>query len=215
MSRRATWCVGGTVNGKFILKAVPDNGGSLLTYRCSCGEVSTTHSSNIKTQRGCRFCWSTRRVKHGYGSNRSKEYNAWNAIIQRCTNPNKPEYKHYGRRGIGIDPKWRHNFKQFLADVGLAPSASVEIDRIDNDLGYVPGNVRWTTRRVQTRNTRVNRWLSLDGRQQVVSDWAVETGISAATIRRRLNSGWTVRRALTERPLNVGMRARSMKMEAP
>lgn len=33
-------------------------------------------------------------------------YQCWNAMIQRCTNPNNPGWKHYGGRGITVSPRW-------------------------------------------------------------------------------------------------------------
>lgn len=50
---------------------------------------------------------------------------------------------------------WRMSFDTFLAHIGLPPSALHQIDRINNNKGYVPGNLRWATR-VQNCNNRRN-----------------------------------------------------------
>lgn len=47
-----------------------------------------------------------------------------------------------------------------MADVGKRPPGTT-LDRIDNNKGYEPGNVRWTTRLVQSRNRR-NVWPQAD-----------------------------------------------------
>ena len=49
---------------------------------------------------------------------------------------------------------WIGSFETFLRDVGMRPSDAHSLDRIDNDRGYEPGNVRWATRAEQSRNTR-------------------------------------------------------------
>jgi hypothetical protein len=45
-------------------------------------------------------------------------------------------------------------FSGFIEDVGMRPSKKHSLDRIDNDLGYFPGNCRWTDRSTQCKNKR-------------------------------------------------------------
>lgn len=78
----------------------------------------------------------------------------WCAIKQRCTNPRCKDYPDYGGRGITLCGEWSASFEAFIADVGERPSDEHSIDRIDNDRGYEPGNVRWSTGIEQARNRR-------------------------------------------------------------
>lgn len=56
------------------------------------------------------------------------------------------------------------------------------IDRIENDGNYEPGNCRWVEKSVQSRNTRRNRWVLLNGQEMVVKDAAALLGVSDSAI---------------------------------
>lgn len=89
-----------------------------------------------------------------HGMSGSPEYCAWRSMKKRCLDPRHPAYRNYGGRGISIHDEWQHNFASFLAEIGLRPGAGYSLDRIDNELGYVPGNVRWSDAMTQNRNRR-------------------------------------------------------------
>src|SRR4029077_20496278 len=108
------------------------------------------------------------------------EYRAWNRIIYDTENPRSKNFHNYGGRGITMCDRRRHSFPQFLADVGLRPSPRHSLDRINNEKGYVPRNVRWPLPEVQCNNMRVNPRLTFKGRSQTVSQWARELGINRA-----------------------------------
>ena len=84
----------------------------------------------------------------------SKEYQAWNTIKERCLNPKSKRFKDYGAKGITICDEWKDNVQAFYDHVGKAPEGKrVSLDRIDNDRGYEPGNVRWVVNQsIQTIN---------------------------------------------------------------
>lgn len=88
-----------------------------------------------------------------HGMSRTPEYRAWLNLIQRCENPREKDFHHYGGRGISVWPEWRASFAVFFTAVGRRPSPRHSLDRIDNDRGYEPGNVRWATQSEQMRNT--------------------------------------------------------------
>ncbi len=132
-----------------------------------------------------------------HGLTRSPEWEAWNCMRDRCLNQNLPSWPGYGGRGITVCDVWRDSFEAFYAYVGQRPSPDYSLDRIDNNRGYEPDNVRWSTRTEQGRNKRNNHLLTLDGETRCVSEWAEVIGIRATTLFRRIRKGWTVERALT------------------
>jgi len=93
-------------------------------------------------------------VKYGE-DNLTSTYNCLNSAKQRCTNPNANQYVDYGLRGISFDfPSVRSGAEWILDNLGVKPSTTHSLDRIDNNKGYTPGNLRWATRSEQARNKR-------------------------------------------------------------
>ena len=82
-----------------------------------------------------------------HGSHGTNLYMVWSAMMQRCNNTHKIDYKLYGGKGIRVCVRWR-NFDGFLEDIGAAYNrerrnhGSVRIVRKDKKKGYTPGNVK-------------------------------------------------------------------------
>jgi hypothetical protein len=124
--------------------------------RCDCGAeriVCGTHlRRGLSTSCGCRAREISReRAKHGL--TRTRIYRCWQNMKRRCFNPQHPQYANYGARGIGVCEPWYADVRNFHADVGDPPPGK-SLDRIDNNRGYEPGNVRWATAIEQARNQR-------------------------------------------------------------
>jgi hypothetical protein len=62
---------------------------------------------------------------------------------------------------------WVESFRQFVEDVGLRPKGHT-LDRIDNDGGYVPGNVRWATPQEQCRNRSNTLRVDYRGEERIL-----------------------------------------------
>lgn len=152
-----------------------------------------------------------RTIRHGLSG--TPEYRAWQLIRLRCTDPKHRAYPRYGGRGIALWPAWVEDPVAFVAHVGPRPSSEHEIDRIDNDRGYEPGNLRWATRTENSRNRRNNLRITYQGETKTRIEWAQRFGIPADTLGERLARGWSVERALTEPLWNRGLHA-SLKRRA-
>jgi hypothetical protein len=161
--------------------------------RCECGREQVVQSGNLVRGKStqCRPC---SRIRHGMID--TPEYGAWKHMLQRCQNPNVPEYHNYGGRGVTVCERWQA-FEAFYADMGARPSDKHWLERIDNSLGYSPENCCWATPQEQQRNRRNNRLVTFHGKTQCIAAWAEETGLKHAAIDYRLKVGWTVEMALT------------------
>jgi hypothetical protein len=78
-------------------------------------------------------------------------------MLERCRNPNHPQWKNYGGRGITVCDRWKRDYLAFEADMGVRPQPFLSIDRINNDGNYEPGNCRWATQSQQNSNQRRRR----------------------------------------------------------
>lgn len=171
-------------------------GGYLYLCRCDCGTRKTVVGFRLRSghSKSCGPCLAgTRNYKHGHSSSkRSAEYRVWSGIKWRCS-----KNSFYVRRGITVCDRWKDSFEDFLADVGPRPDRFHSLDRIDNDRGYEPGNVRWATTEEQAFNRSNTIKLTFQGKTQSLFAWSREIGVSRATIKERLTHGWSVEDALT------------------
>lgn len=136
---------------------------------------------------------SDKRYKHGHANDPT--YRTWMAMIQRCTNPNKSNYKYYGGRGIAVCEKWR-TFAGFLEDMGERPDGTT-IDRINGDAGYSRENCRWASRVVQASNKPgCVRMVTVDGVTTTLSEACRRRGLKIGTVWERLKAGMSDEAAL-------------------
>lgn len=132
----------------------------------------------------------------GIGGHWTREYRSYQCMRTRCYTEDSGSYVRYGGRGIRVCDRWLASFESFLADMGLAPSSKHQLDRVNPDGDYEPGNCRWAT--VQENNaTRRNRiQVVVDGRSMLLSDAATNAGLKSSTVEARLRLGWTLSVAL-------------------
>lgn len=119
--------------------------------------------------------------------------NVFSSIVNRCSSPKSISYPIYGGRGIKC--LWV-NADEFLADMYPSYKEGLTIERINNDGNYSKENCRWATRTEQANNRRTSRFLTFDGQTKTIAQWGEKTGISQTLILGRINSGWSIERAL-------------------
>lgn len=168
-----------------------DCGATTIVARYNLLNGNTKSCGCLKTQ---RVYESSRAVDGGY----TPEYKAWEAMIQRCNNPNVRHYKRYGGRGIKVCKRWLSSFDAFLSDMGERPSPHHSIDRFpDNDGNYEPENCRWATWQQQNRNKSGTRPLTFRGETLLLVEWEDKLGLPRGRLSQRLCLGWPVEDALT------------------
>lgn len=119
----------------------------------------------------------------------------WFSMMSRCYTKDHPRYKNYGERGIDVAERW-HDFECFYNDIKDLYKPGLDMDRIDNDSGYHPGNIRFVSRGVNLRNrgcSLVHKDLQQD---QCIKDIAESHNINPKTLYARLNLGWSLEEAI-------------------
>lgn len=149
------------------------------TCRCDCGERKDIRENSLLDYSakscGCIGAGTTHGLSH------TREHSIWRGMLARCESPGATSYDRYGGRGIKVCNRWQ-KFEFFYADMG--PANGLEIDRIDPDGDYEPGNCRWVDDYVQNNNTRTRprngeaRTILVNGRRLRSKDAAAELGIS-------------------------------------
>lgn len=123
----------------------------------------------------------------------------WLNIKRRCLDERNHNYQRYGGRGIKVYERWVNNFAAFrdYIETTLGPRPlGHTLDRILNDGHYEPGNLRWASKKEQSRNMRTNRLLTYKGVTKSVAAWAEMLEISAAALYVRLYKGISAERAI-------------------
>jgi hypothetical protein len=137
-----------------------NNGSYIWNFKCLCGNTVQREMAKVRYARAnstCSECFkkelSIRNTTHGTPSH-DKTYNAWRSMKSRCLNESDPSYEHYGAIGISVHEGWIDDFPAFREHIGQLPLGNdkYSVDRINNNLGYVPNNVRWATLTQQARN---------------------------------------------------------------
>lgn len=174
---------------------------------CDCGNTKEIRSGDMvngrSTSCGCLRKEMVAEITKSHEMAGTRLYAIWALMKQRCTCEYATDYKRYGGRGITVCREWMEGFEAFK-DWALANgyTDNLTIDRIDVNGNYEPANCRWVDVKTQNNNRRSNRILEFRGEKHNVTEWSEITGIPRSAINNRLRYGWTVERALTEKPRN-------------
>lgn len=91
-----------------------------------------------------------------------KFYDVWSHMKDRIYNKNNKNYDRYGGRGLTTDYDsfidfYYDQYAKYLQLKIENLDMRISMDRVDNNLGYVKGNIRWTNPVTQARNSSIVR----------------------------------------------------------
>lgn len=169
------------------------NQNTVWRCRCDCGRDHVARARVLMSGK-TKTCGCSRGEPHGLTGTRI--FHCWRNMVARCANPKVREYRHYGGRGVEVCERWKASLLAFISDVGMPPTDRHEIDRINVNGNYEPGNCRWATRRQNMNNMRRNVRVEYAGIEYTIADLAREFGLGYAFLYQRLKKGWTVSAAV-------------------
>jgi hypothetical protein len=192
------------------------NGHNIIwELRCDDGNIVEASTDNLRSGNvqscGClRSELHLKRVtKHGDRVNGTRRtYSIWTGIKTRCYNKNHIYFKYYGGRGITMCNAWKNSytsFKEYVMNLPNVPDnindkgrINYQIDRINNNRNYEPGNVRWATLEEQARNMSSNITIKVKNRgimtlKQIVDEYGKAC---YSTVWQRIERGWSIKRAI-------------------
>ncbi len=163
---------------------------AIWSCECECGIKITTRGSHLRKgvtkSCGCITKEVAQATFRTHGLSYSPEYHIYRAAKNRCQNPNDKAYYKYGGRGIEFRFE---SFEEFFAEVGKRPEPHLSLDRRNNERHYEKGNLRWLDRSGQSRNTRTNRHITIDGVTKLLCEWSEISGTNVTTIITRIRRG--------------------------
>jgi len=134
---------------------------NLYLCKCNCeNETEIIVPDNrllTNTTKSCGCLKKKRLTKHGLS--RTKIYNVWQKMIERCYLETCSNYPKYGAKGIAVCDEWKNKENGFINFYNWAIKngyfEGLTIDRINTYGNHEPSNCRWTTYEEQNTNLRM------------------------------------------------------------
>lgn len=171
----------------------------VLTHCTGCGAERWINWSSLTRgkSKGCQSCSKPRRIPFWLDRR-------LNMAKQRCTNTKSPQWEDYGGRGIQFRfPSALEAGLWVIANIGLEENK--ELDRVDNNGHYEPGNLKRSTRREQVGNRR-------NSKRAADFVWVPEEWPYAwFTVRRKIAEGKTREQIITDARLAVTEKRRGWR----
>lgn len=194
--------------GRLVVMAYAGKRGASHYWACNCdcGASVILFGGNLSrgasTSCGCRRAEVSRETSTTHDESGSRLYRTWKNIRTRCNNQHNSSYPNYGGRGILLAPEFNDYivFRRYVStELGPRPTSKHSLDRIDNNRGYEPGNLRWATAKEQANNRRSNLTISLFGIPTKMTEVCEIFGLPYRLVMERINrNGWPLAKALTE-----------------
>lgn len=163
--------------------------GAWCDCKCSCGTIAVNVRRHNLLNGNNKSCGCRKRSvigeykrTHGRSNSRvvgyaDRTYGIWQAMKDRCNNPNRHDWHRYGGAGIKVCDAWNNSFEQFVKDMGEAPE-KLSLDRIDGLKGYSLENCKWATYKEQALNTKTTIVYEMGGVLDSITGWMLRLGLT-------------------------------------
>lgn len=178
------------------------NGRAMWLCKCDCGSYTIVKGNKLidghTKSCGCLRKRKASMLHKTHGESQTRLYQTWQGIKKRCYNTANKDYKDYGGRGIIVCDEWCNNylaFKDWAINNGYKDCLT--IDRINYNGNYEPNNCRWATQKQQVRNSRHNRYITINNETHCLSEWCEILNLNYRNVLNRVNNlGWSIFEAL-------------------
>ena len=164
--------------------------------KCDCGNEKEIISSNLLRgqTKSCGCSKYTGEFTKTHGMRKTRFYRIWCAIKTRCYNAKSIEYENYGGRGIKVCESWKQ-FENFFKDMHNTYKDDLTIDRINVNGDYCKENCKWSTPKEQGNNKRYNKYYTIDGVTDTMSNLCEKYKLGYGIVKNRIRYGWDIEKA--------------------
>lgn len=122
-------------------------------------------------------------AKVTHGMSRTTLYHRWQAMKQK---------------GV-VCKEWENDFQAFCGwAIANGYKAGLYINRIDKGKGFSPENLKIEMKKGSINGGKRARTLTYNGETHSVADWADKLGMKRITLYKRLDYGYSIKKALTQ-----------------
>jgi hypothetical protein len=178
-----------------------------LPCRCACGKEKLIRFDAVikggTKSCGCKKPVIIARARTKHGGRRDGLYCVWIDMKDRCRNPNISNFHRYGGRGISVCEEWSRSYASFRWwSLFNGYCKGLQIDRINNDGNYEPGNCRWVSNKVNANNKVTSRFIEAFGERKTIAQWSEDPRCLVArfTLGQRIRHGWDPESSITKPP---------------
>lgn len=142
---------------------------------CDCGNKTVISTDRLKGGHtkscGCVRKENCTQKRFIHGKSKTRIYEIWCGIKERCCNKKSKSFSNYGGRGIKICDEWKsfEGFYKWAIKSGYSDTLTIE--RINFNGDYCPGNCTWIEKSEQAKNTRRNVFIEILGEKKILEDW--------------------------------------------
>lgn len=144
---------------------------------CDCGREWEVRKGGLVTGRSTS-CGCRRRRDPAYPAGPMvRLWRIWQGMLHRRRDGEDWKQRSYARRGIAVCDAWQAYGAFYAWSMANGYADGLTIDRRDNDGNYEPSICRWTTSKVQARNTRRTVWVEHGGSRVSLAEAVEELGL--------------------------------------